>query len=39
MLNEKLLNAITEEVQRLLLKKNADYGDSYFELRNENNKK
>ncbi len=35
MIDKNLLNEITTEIQNLLLKKNADYGDSYFETRKE----
>ncbi|WP_038058553.1 nucleotide modification associated domain-containing protein [Thermodesulfovibrio yellowstonii] len=35
MLNKILLDKITEEVKELLIKKNTDYGDSYFQLREE----
>lgn len=35
MLKREILSAIASEVQTLLLKKNADYGNSYFELREE----
>lgn len=35
MLNKNLLNNITNQVQELLIKKNSDYGNSYFELRSE----
>ncbi|MEM1973518.1 MAG: nucleotide modification associated domain-containing protein [Thermoplasmata archaeon] len=35
MLRRDLLNKIAYPVQELLIKKNSDYGDSYFELRKE----
>jgi len=35
MLDKTLLNNITEQITETLLKKNKDYGDSYFELREE----
>lgn len=35
MLRKDLLNEIIHSVQELLIKKNADYGNSYFELRDE----
>jgi hypothetical protein len=35
MLRGDLLSEIAFEVQELLLKKNKDYGNSYFELRKE----
>lgn len=35
MLNKVLLENIVKDVTDLLVKKNSDYGDSYFELRRE----
>jgi len=35
MLKEELLEKLTKDVQELLIKKNLDYGDSYFALRSE----
>lgn len=35
MLDKTLLSNITEQITETLIKKNKDYGDSYFELREE----
>lgn len=34
-MNKTLLDNIVNEISELLVKKNADYGNSYFELRDE----
>lgn len=35
MLRRDLLNKIAYPIQELLIRKNSDYGDSYFDLRKE----